>query len=257
MSNIEDGMSRGGQVLWEGNLLTRLLDGEKVDVSCRYYSPANAAGYGVSRLGEDMWSLFSCQCGWVRRVKARGGLCCYLAKLPCNVRESKIEWEARRRGQVLLEKLSRTRHDPCCMCYIPNTVSSVPNSSHTSFPFPYEYGVLFPYVLRLNWKERQTFNLEVASSTLAVAGGLVRILGMVIFVQWWYGCFLPPRERSQITRLSATSQFQELTATFQHSKAAERLRDPSYAWCIIFTNFKQLNLMFWAAVADNRTATGR
>ncbi|KAJ7680839.1 hypothetical protein DFH06DRAFT_1120433 [Mycena polygramma] len=121
---------------------------------------------------------------------------------------SNIEDGMSRGGQVLMggelvdptfdgEKLSRTRHDPCCMCYIPNTVSSVPNSSHTSFPFPYEYGVLFPYVLRLNWKERQTFNLEVASSTLAVAGGLVRILGMVIFVQWWYGCFLPPRERSQ------------------------------------------------------------
>ncbi|KAJ7648319.1 hypothetical protein DFH06DRAFT_1135764 [Mycena polygramma] len=48
------------------------------------------------------------------------------------------------------------------MCYIPNTVSSVPNSSHTSFP--------------LNWKERQTFNLEV------VAGGLVRILVVWVFL---------------------------------------------------------------------------
>ncbi|KAJ7629149.1 hypothetical protein DFH06DRAFT_1141155 [Mycena polygramma] len=170
MSNIEDGMSRGGQVLMGGELVDPTLDGEKVRCLVSL--------------------LFSCQCGWVWRVKARGGYVVVVllpmwlgTKLPCNIRESKIEWEARRRGEVLLEKLSCTRHDPCCMCYIPNTVSSVPNSSHTSFP--------------LNWKERQTFNLEVASSTLAVAGGLVRILGMVIFVQWWYGCFLPLRERSQ------------------------------------------------------------
>ncbi|KAJ7656054.1 hypothetical protein DFH06DRAFT_1132541 [Mycena polygramma] len=125
-----------------------------VDVDVCRGSPANVAGYGVSRLGE-------------RRIFVV------------------TTW---RNFRVAYGK-SETFPVPV------TTPATCATSPLQSFPYlflltpPFPSWVPWLVVLSgrwLNWKERQTFNLEVASSTLAVVDAYS-----------WYGVFLPPRERSQ------------------------------------------------------------